>query len=152
VASGRVSGPTGQNGQGGPGGLSGQGGPDGLGDQSQGQGQEGLGGNSGNGGGTTGRGGVEDLLTQLFNSDGSINSDAVQQLLQQFGSGNGPIRALPMLIQRAVASGLITQAQADALLAALGTSATPDTNTGPNGASSNDWAPPSQGRTGASGA
>ena len=64
--------------------------------------------------------GGQDLASQLFNTDGSVNTEAVEQLL-----ASAPDDAdLDQFLQFAVQRGELTQSQADAIAAAVdGTSA-----------------------------
>lgn len=64
--------------------------------------------------------GGQDLASQLFNTDGSVNTEAVEQLLASAPDGAD----LDQFLQFAVQRGELTQSQADAIAAAVdGTSA-----------------------------
>ena len=70
--------------------------------------------------------GMGGLASNFFNSDGSVNQAQVEQLKQMLSSGNGPTLAgFKNLLTHAVTDGELTQAQADKLLAALGSQAAP---------------------------
>lgn len=109
-----------------PGGGLGQGGqgPGGLGQGGLGQGGLGQGApGGGQGMGAPGQGGpgIGGLADTFFNSDGSLNQTQVDQLKQMLTTGNGPTLAgFKQILTHAVSDGDITQAQADKLLAALG--------------------------------
>ena len=60
-----------------------------------------------------------DLGSQLLNSDGSVNADAVEAFVQQLPPG-----ALAQILARAVQNGELTQDQADQIAAAAGTDST----------------------------
>ncbi len=59
----------------------------------------------------------QDLASMLLNSDGSVNTDAVEQFVQQMPSG-----ALDQILAMAVQNGELTQDQADLIADAAGTS------------------------------
>ena len=73
---------------------------------------------------TTGQGGPQgmDLASMLLNSDGSVNTDAVEQFVAQAPDG-----ALDQILSMAVQNGELTQDQADEIAAAAGSTATQDT-------------------------
>ena len=60
-----------------------------------------------------------DLGSQLLNSDGSVNTDAVEAFVQQLPPG-----ALAQILAMAVQNGELTQEQADQIAAAAGTDST----------------------------
>jgi hypothetical protein len=84
-------------------------------------------GNTGQGstGSMPGPGGMsQDLGSLLLNSDGSVNTDAVQQFVQRMPSG-----ALDQVLAMAVQNGQLTQDQADRIAEAAGTSTSSTTST-----------------------
>lgn len=105
----RPSGPDFAAGQmGGPGGMS-QGGPGGF-------------------GGPGGQGGPSQMLSNLFNSDGSVNTERLNELKSRAPQGID----LTQMIDRAQESGAITEDQATKLKAALGSSSSSGSGTNSN--------------------
>ncbi len=67
----------------------------------------------------------QDLGSILLNSDGSVNTEAVQQFVTRMPSG-----ALDQILAMAVQNGELTQDQADAITAAAGSSTSSTDSTG----------------------
>lgn len=89
-----------------------------------GAGQGGMGGGPGGFGGPDGQGGPSQLLSSLFNSDGSVNTEQLEQFKSRAPQGVD----FTEMIDRALQSGAITQDQATKLTAALGSSSNSGTN------------------------
>lgn len=69
----------------------------------------------------------QDLSSMLFNTDGSVNTDLLQEFLTRMpGGGSG----LQQFLEMAVSNGELTQAQADAIAGAVDDSSSTGTDTG----------------------
>ena len=78
--------------------------------------------------GTPGQNGPmgKDLSSMLFNTDGSVNTDLLQEFLTRMpGGGSG----LQHFLEMAVSNGELTQAQADAIAGAVDDSSSTSTGT-----------------------
>lgn len=89
-----------------------------------GAGQGGMGGGPGGSGDPGGQGGPSQLLSSLFNSDGSVNTEQLEQFKSRAPQGVD----FTEMVDRALQSGAITQDQATKLKAALGSDSTSGTN------------------------
>lgn len=112
----------------------------------QGSGPGGQGGPGGMGG-MGGQGGPGQMLTELFNSDGSVNTEQLNQLMSNMPDGIDPTN----MIDRAEQSGALTSDQATKLKDAMANMSSSDTDNTSDSNTERDWLEDSDSNTGSTG-